>query len=237
LSKARVLHRYVAVSVADFLLRSELDSSLADDARHDGPQRTPEQAGRARRRLLCVGTIWVGLIVYGSLRVMTHELTPARAAGSPSVSATSNSPVSESAATATLIMFVHPLCPCSQASVAELGRLLRSADGRLVAKIYFVVPDGLEIDPRESDLWKAAVTLPNTTLLIDRDGAAAKFGAIASGQTFVFNADHTLRFTGGLTAARGKTGQTNGTRALLNLLEGGANQPLIESPVFGCSLQ
>ena len=133
-------------------------------------------------------------------------------------------------------MFVHPLCPCSKASVAELARLLETSNGRCAATIYFVVPNGSEVSPRDSEPWQQVALLANTTLTIDRDGNAAKWGANASGQTFVFDRHHTLRFKGGLTRARGKTGPTNASRAILDLIDGDTSQTLIESPVFGCSL-
>ena len=47
---------------------------------------------------------------------------------------------------ATLVMLVHPRCPCSRASLEELDRLMAHIPGVLLAHVVFVKPAGLPED-------------------------------------------------------------------------------------------
>src|SRR5262245_48572194 len=44
---------------------------------------------------------------------------------------------------ASLVMAVHPYCPCSRASVRELALIMARCQGRLSARVVFVEPAGL----------------------------------------------------------------------------------------------
>lgn len=233
---SRVSRRTKGLPISD--RRAPLTFCTRDESPHNAapaPGRLPTI--RQHTRFASLSLLWAAVVVYGSVRLMSHDLTPAVATVPPAAASSLNA-IAEASNHFTLTMFVHPLCPCSRASVTELQRLLRSPGGRLEFRIYFVVAAGLETDPRETDLWKLAATLPNTTLAIDDNGQAADaFGATTSGQAYVFDGRKSLRFSGGLTSARGKTGETTGSLALLNLLQGETTATPIVSPVFGCSLR
>jgi hypothetical protein len=85
-------------------------------------------------------------------------------------------------------------------------------------------------------LWGTASALPNVTVLRDDDGVeAARFGAVTSGQTLLYDANGELIFSGGITGARGHAGDNAGRRALIALLE--HKEPFHRlTSVFGCSL-
>ena len=94
------------------------------------------------------------------------------------------------------------------------------------------MPEGWE----KSDLWNAAVALPDTTVVRDDDGREAeRFGAVTSGQTLLYDAQGTLLFSGGITGARGHAGDNAGRASLVALLNRvpGAHSA---TDVFGCSL-
>src|SRR5437870_11333098 len=42
-----------------------------------------------------------------------------------------------------LLMFAHPECPCTRASIDELNRLLAHCHGQLVADVMFLQPSSL----------------------------------------------------------------------------------------------
>ena len=42
----------------------------------------------------------------------------------------------------TLVMFVHPRCPCTRASIAELERVVAQSGGTVKPRIVFSLPDG-----------------------------------------------------------------------------------------------
>ncbi len=74
--------------------------------------------------------------------------------------------------------------------------------------------------------------------VIRDDGAlmAAAFGAETSGQVFLYDAQGSLRFSGGITESRGHVGDNAGRAAVEQLLQGKAPVKT-RTPVFGCSLR
>src|SRR5437764_1303219 len=46
----------------------------------------------------------------------------------------------------TLIMFAHPKCPCTRASVEELNRILARTEGTVVAHVVFMKPEEVAAD-------------------------------------------------------------------------------------------
>ncbi|MDB6029640.1 MAG: hypothetical protein JWM68_5863 [Verrucomicrobiales bacterium] len=136
----------------------------------------------------------------------------------------------------TLVMMVHPRCPCSRASIAELARLMTQAQGLLSARVIFWEPKGVSETWAKSDLWTSAAAIPGVTVMLDVEGEEARrFGGETSGQTFLYNAKGRLQFSGGITVARGHAGDNAGRSAILALV---SEKPatIAATPVFGCSL-
>ena len=81
-----------------------------------------------------------------------------------------------------------------------------------------------------------AAAIPGVRVLADGDGAAAAvFGAATSGHVLFYDAAGALRFSGGITAARGHQGPSAGGEAILTAMRGG--EPGRERALtFGCSL-
>jgi len=133
-------------------------------------------------------------------------------------------------------MFVHPKCPCSQASLAELAEILAEVPGIADALVVFVKPDGAEGDWDQTPLRASAKQLRGVCVLSDDLGVRAKqFGAKTSGHVVLYDAQGTLLFSGGITRSRGHAGESPGRRSLLAALR---HQP-VEQPttsVFGCPL-
>jgi hypothetical protein len=137
---------------------------------------------------------------------------------------------------ATLLMLVHPRCPCSRASVGELAALMTPLHGRLSAHVLFLQPAGLPDDWTQTDLWESAAAIPGVEMVQDHDGVEARrFGAVTSGQVILYDAGGELLFSGGVTPARGHSGDSTGRDAILALLIDGASEAS-ETSVFGCSL-
>jgi hypothetical protein len=137
---------------------------------------------------------------------------------------------------ATLVMLVHPHCSCSRASIRELAALMTSLQGRLGAHVLFLRPAGLTDDWTQTDLWKSAAAIPGGEAVRDLDGVEARrFEAATSGQVVLYGADGTLLFHGGITAARGHSGDNIGRDAIVALLTGSGRRRS-ETPVFGCAL-
>jgi hypothetical protein len=144
----------------------------------------------------------------------------------------------------TLIMTVHPECPCSRASLNELEVPMSHCPGKLHAYVLFAEPAGVKVPVESTALWKSASQISGVTTMVDNDGVTTGlFGAETSGQVFVYDAAGVLRFSGGLTASRGHEGDNDGLSEVegivrLNNLAGStAEKTQVKStPVYGCKI-
>jgi len=135
-----------------------------------------------------------------------------------------------------LLMFVHPLCPCSRASLAELAEIMARNPGKVDTEVIFVKPANAGASWDHSSLWKLASNIPDVRLVCDGGGSLARrLGALTSGYVLLYDAGGRLLFSGGITRSRGHEGDNPGRRALCALLAGGAASD-VKTPVFGCSL-
>lgn len=137
---------------------------------------------------------------------------------------------------ATLLMFAHPQCACTRASLAELARLMARLHDRVSASVVFAVPrDGGESWAR-TDLWSSAARIPGVSVQTDEGGVeATRFGVATSGGVVLYDRRGSLLFRGGITSARGHEGNSFGTERITSLLtRGAADRP--SAPVFGCAL-
>lgn len=137
---------------------------------------------------------------------------------------------------ATLIMFLHPQCPCSRASVEELARLMRYAKDRLAVRVCVFEPKALPQEWAHTDLWESASVIPQVEMHCDRDAIEARrFRATLSGTVLLYGRRRELLFAGGITNGRGHGGDSVGRATILGLLEG---NPVVarQTPVFGCPI-
>jgi hypothetical protein len=175
---------------------------------------------------------WLALLGVGFAQLWRHAYTPGPAA---TAAATWPDHLQRDPSLPTLVMVVHPECQCSQTSVGELSRLMARAEAPINTMIFFqVVDDGSDVT--EGRLWNAAAAIPGVTPIVDRDGDQSRaFGALVSGQAFLFDRDGVLVFSGGLTAARAHAGDNDGVAAVLAALQT-SKAPISSTPVFGCLL-
>ena len=136
----------------------------------------------------------------------------------------------------TLVMLVHPQCPCTRASVGELAMLMAHFQGKVSANILFAKPAGAPDDWEKGGLWNAVSAIPGVHVQCDAAGLEAKrFGVETSGQVILFDREGRLLFRGGITSARGHAGANAGSEAIDAFLNG--VQPAVaQTSVFGCSL-
>ena len=195
------------------------------------------QTGATHRHRLAGGlfALWLVMLVAGFAILVDRDVRPAPQ-GEAADRWPAESRLQFNRERPTLLMFVHPRCPCSRASLAELERVLAKSDDA-DARLVLVKPEGAPADWEQSFLAERAARLPGVTVLRDQRGAEAEmFGALASGQTFLYDTSGQLIFRGGLTAGRGHFGESASSDKLLSLLthRGTARQV---APVYGCPLQ
>lgn len=136
----------------------------------------------------------------------------------------------------TLVMLAHPRCPCTRASIRELALVMTACNGKLTAFVAFHRPANVSEDWAKTDLWTAALEIPGVSVLSDDGGELARsFNAATSGQVALYDSQGTLLFSGGITAARGHSGDNPGRSAIIALVTGtGFSKPA--TSVFGCDL-
>jgi hypothetical protein len=134
-----------------------------------------------------------------------------------------------------LLLFAHPRCPCTRATLDELAVILEINRAAVAAEVWFIRPKGMPVGWEQTALWQAAAAIPGVSVHCDEEGVLARrLGAATSGQVVLYDPDGQLLFSGGITRARGQDGESAGRRAILRLLSGKAAPP--ETPVFGCPL-
>ena len=133
-------------------------------------------------------------------------------------------------------MFLHPHCPCSRASLEELGHLLSSNSDELRAFVIFCKPEGAPDGWEKTALWQQAAGMKGIDVSSDdQDQERRRFGARTSGQVLLFDRRGRLAYSGGITRARGQAGANPGRSAVEAILRG--QPPSSRSgPVFGCPL-
>jgi hypothetical protein len=182
-----------------------------------------------------VFVLWLSLACTGMTALWLYSAAPGRDTRPPG-QWPGSSTLQRSSGASTLVMFVHPKCPCSRASISELAVLLAHSGGHLHAQIVFLKPLGEEDSWTHTDLSRAASELPGTSVLNDLEGREAKlFHAAVSGETLVYDTLGILRFHGGITGARGHVGDNAGCSSVEAYANTGA-VPLSKTPVFGCPL-
>ncbi|MFO0982332.1 MAG: RedB protein [Planctomycetota bacterium] len=136
-----------------------------------------------------------------------------------------------------LLMFVHPRCPCTRASLGELERLLAACQDQLSAHVLFLQPLDEPAGWIDTDLWRAAATVPGLAVHRDQGGAEARrFGAETSGHTVLYDRAGRLAFQGGITISRGHAGDNPGRSAIVAWVRGEGGPVPGATPVFGCAL-
>jgi hypothetical protein len=135
-----------------------------------------------------------------------------------------------------LVMFVHPRCPCTKASMGELAELMAHCQGLVGAYVVFFHPGNSGEEWSHSDLWRAAEAIPGVRVQSDEDGREARlFHGETSGHTMLYDGQGRLLFDGGITASRGHSGDNDGRDAIEALLHGKTAQQAM-TPVFGCPI-
>jgi hypothetical protein len=179
---------------------------------------------------------WLLAVGVGVRSLLLFAYTPGAAAAAPDTWPTSRDGF-PAGGQSLLVMFVHPQCACSRASLSELAKLMVRADGRLTARVYLYLPGEMPAGWEQTDLWRAAAAIPGVSVTSDREGRFARaFHARVSGETQVYGPDRKLLFSGGITVARGHEGDSDGGRAILAYLADSSPTGVVRTPVFGCYL-
>jgi hypothetical protein len=184
---------------------------------------------------LALGVMWLGIVVSMLAAIVVYTNSPGKAEAAP-IQRPLASQIIPGSGHPLVVMFAHPHCPCTRASIGELGQLMTDCQGQLEAQVWFIKPTGTSIDWTNTDLWRMAARIPGVSVHCD-DGEieAQRFHALTSGETLLYDKTGKLLFQGGLTISRGHFGDNPELKSLEDLIAG-KSAVLTNAPVFGCSL-
>ena len=214
---------------------AKITDAIARVLRRKTPANPPANAGKITCTTLVIGLAWFTVIVSATFVMVAYANSPGTAGSAPE-NWPASSPVPRDARHSTLVMFIHPHCPCSRASIGELALLMAHSQGLVNAHVFFLKPAEMPEDWVLTDTWREAAAIPGVSVHRDDAGSEARlFHVETSGDLVLYNAKGKLAFHGGITAARGHSGDNAGRSAVQALLlqePPGTNH----TPVFGCSL-
>lgn len=151
-----------------------------------------------------------------------------------------------------LLVFVHPYCPCTLATLKNLQDL--SIPETVTVSVVQLRNRNLESIHTPFSGISRIVEKKGWNLVLDDDGMEAKtFGATTSGECMLFSPTGSLLFAGGITASRGHSGENTGLDLLSGMIQQIGKKPPLASqmpttpqlakkltssqfPTFGCPL-
>ena len=190
-----------------------------------------------RRRVswIVAGVAWAGASCGGLALLTMYANSPGPSQQSPSEWPLDSS-IRLSERGSTLILFAHPRCPCTRASLGELEEIVARSRGFVTAWVVFFRPSGSDDRWDQTDLRETAAAIPGVHVVGDVDSVEARrFHATTSGHTVLYDDRGALLFSGGITLARGHAGDNAGRSAIESCLSDLA-PACRHTPVFGCPI-
>jgi hypothetical protein len=186
--------------------------------------------------LVAAGVLWLGATAVGFAFLVDYATEPGVPAAAPR-EWPRHSRIPAPHGQSVLVMTMHPHCPCTRASVAELNTLMaRLRDHDVKAYVLAVKPADFPEEWLRTESYRSAERIPGVQVLVDDEGwESAHFGAHTSGQVLLYGGDGTLQFAGGITPDRGHQGDSPGRQRILAAARHGTPEKR-ESLVFGCPL-
>jgi hypothetical protein len=108
---------------------------------------------RLKRQALIIGAValWLPAVAYGINVMWSYAATPGHPAEPPRFWPATMA-IKQGEAHAMLLVFAHPQCECTRATLGELAILMAQANGRLDADVFFYLPRGEDSTWARTDL-------------------------------------------------------------------------------------
>lgn len=182
--------------------------------------------------------LWLGAIAFGMSKLIKYSMKEG-ASSRVVQNWPGHTQLQRSPSRLTLVLALHPFCPCSMATLAELNKIIAKASNHLSIKVLFIrsiFGEKEKVKEESSPLLKELKTLPGIEIIMDKEGREARlFGFTTSGHTALFSPGGKTLFTGGITPGRGHQGTSDGEIAILDFALRGKSS-IHQAKVFGCSL-
>jgi hypothetical protein len=184
--------------------------------------------------LVLAGLIWAATVGAMYQAVRRFETTPGRGAAVRTMWP-QHSGIVPDRDRWTLVMLIHPHCSCTRASLQELERIIEMSGPSLKTYVLVYRPADFQVGWEKTETFEAAKRLQRAHVIVDPDGREARlFGGFTSGQTFLYDREGALRFSGGVTSLRGHAGVNRGSMDVVDIVRARARQGT--HPVFGCAI-
>ena len=199
------------------------------------PARANEAARRSGWVTWVATAIWIAAFAGGTAAFLRFEFTPGDETRAPLVWPVDSSiPLHPDGMT--LVLFAHPHCACTRASLDELQVVLSHQSRPVSAQVVFVQLPAFTDQEMNDESWEKAGRIPGVERRIDKEGIEARrFGALVSGFTVLYDSSGKLLFEGGVTGSRGQVGANAGRNSVIGFLRDG-KVDTSRTPVFGCYL-
>lgn len=202
--------------------------------RHVTPEFKQSPRVNNNRRLLVsfFVFIWISATAMGVLALAHYSY---KASVSPAVvDWPCDSEIERDASGHVLLIFVHPKCVCSRASLTQLARICSQPTNLCAVTTVFYCPTGQLPSWSQTQLWTEADRLVECDRFIDLGGKEARrFGVNTSGHVLLFDRNGQRIYSGGITSSRGHYGSNSSSDSVVQLLQN-KKPERSESPVFGC---
>lgn len=186
--------------------------------------------------------LWLAGLVAAIGAMSAYKATPGAAVPQYIENWPTGSRLVRDSATPTLIMFAHPYCECTKASLTELRELMPRLEGKVRSYILFAKSEGEPAAPR-SENRILAESIRGVTILDDEAAREAdRFGATTSGQIMLYDTGGRILFSGGIAPLPHYSGESPMIHSLVAAIEstsgGGPMGARVQMPnaVFGCAL-
>jgi hypothetical protein len=193
---------------------------------------------RRRGVLPLIALGWMVVLLAGFSAIWSHASTP----GDAEI-ATDKWPVGTKVELdshlPTLVVFVHPECPCARATLTHVSSMVDQA--AVAISIISMTPPSERPATGASHGCRDQLEALSKQTLVKRiddveNAEAIRFGASTSGDCFLYSTRGDLLFRGGVTASRGHLGDNAGLQLMIDRIHD-PSQPIQSYPVFGCPLK
>ncbi|MCP4890636.1 MAG: RedB protein [Planctomycetaceae bacterium] len=179
--------------------------------------KNPAPDDRLKGWLLVAVVTWFLLVAVGLGSLLIYANQPGRG-GEPAATWPNATEMRYSRSKPTLLVFAHPRCPCTRATIDELAWIMTRCGNRVECRVHFVQPAGQSRQWVQSGMWEKASSIPGVTVLADGEGQLSElFGAETSGHAMLYDAFGKLLFEGGITPSRGHRGSNSGRERIVKL--------------------
>ena len=138
----------------------------------------------------------------------------------------------------TLVLFIHPRCPCTKATIRSLERIYHRMPQRPKLVVYAFYPQDRGESWAESALTDYVTAFADAALIPDRNGdACLRYGVTTSGHLMLFDRHDRLVFSGGITPGRAHEGDCISSKDLLKKCRNESSVAAPSNwPVYGCPI-